>query len=68
MSNIEILKNRAKELMHGEAEFIDSIKVQLSSAKKYGWGKGQRVGKYNPLTKTIKSKAFPDTSKGTVVV
>ena len=39
--------------MHGEAEFIDSIKVQLSSAKKYGWGKGQRVGKYNPLTKTI---------------
>lgn len=53
MSNIDILKNRAKELMTTEVEFIDSIKVKFSSGKNYGWGKGQRVGKYNPLTKTI---------------
>lgn len=53
MTPIEILRNRAKELMTTEVEFIDSIKVKLSTEKKYGWGKGQRVGKYNPLTKTI---------------
>jgi hypothetical protein len=53
MSNIEILKNRAKELMHGEAKFIDSIAIEFTTDKKYGWKDGQRLGKYDPLKKRI---------------
>lgn len=51
--NIEILRNRAKELMHGEANWIDSIGVELTTDKKYGWKDGQRLGKYDPLKKRI---------------
>lgn len=53
MTNIEILRNRAKELMRGEAGFIDSIDVVLTSAKDYGWQDGQKLGKYDPLKKRI---------------
>lgn len=53
MSHIDILKNRAKELMHGEAEFIDSIEVVLTTDEKYGWKDGQRLGKYDPFKKRI---------------
>lgn len=45
MDNIELLKNRAKELLRGEAAFIDSIDVVLTDDKKYGWKDGQRLGK-----------------------
>lgn len=53
MSKIEILKNRAKELMHGEADFIDSIEVVLTDDSKYGWKDGQKLGQYEPLKKRI---------------
>lgn len=53
MSPIDILKNRAKELMHGEAKFIDSIEIELTTDSKYGWQDGQRLGKYDPLKKRI---------------
>jgi hypothetical protein len=53
MNPIEILRNRAKKLMHGEADFIDSIEVVLTDDSKYGWKDGQRLGKYDPLKKQI---------------
>lgn len=53
MSNIEILKNRAKELMTTEADFIDSIEVVLTDDPKYGWKDGQKLGQYEPLKKRI---------------
>lgn len=53
MTPIEILRNRAKKLMHGEAKWIDSIGVELTTDKKYGWKDGQRLGKYDPLKKRI---------------
>jgi hypothetical protein len=53
MSNIELLKNRAKELMTTEHDFIDSIAVELTTDEKYGWQDGQRLGKYDPLKKRI---------------
>ena len=53
MNNIEILKSKAKELMHGEAGFIDSIDVELTTDEKYGWKDGQRLGKYDPIKKRI---------------
>ena len=53
MTNIEILKNRAKELMTTEAEFIDSIEVVLTDDPKYGWKDGQKLGQYEPLKKRI---------------
>lgn len=53
MNPIEILRNRAKKLMHGEAKFIDSVKVVLTTSKNYGWKDRQRLGAYDPLKKCI---------------
>ena len=53
MTNIELLKNRAKELMSTEADFIDSIEIVLTDDKKYGWKDGQKLGQYEPLKKRI---------------
>lgn len=53
MDNIELLKNRAKKLMHGESAWIDSIDVVLTDEPKYGWKDGQRLGQYDPLKKQI---------------
>jgi hypothetical protein len=53
MDNIELLKNRAKELMTTEADFIDSIEVVLTDDPKYGWKDGQKLGQYEPLKKRI---------------
>jgi hypothetical protein len=53
MTPIEILRKRAKELMHGEADFIDSIEVELTDDPKYGWKDGQKLGQYEPLKKRI---------------
>jgi hypothetical protein len=52
-NNIEILRNRAKSLMHGEADFIDAIEVVLTDDQKYGWKDGQKLGQYEPLKKRI---------------
>jgi hypothetical protein len=52
-NNIELLRNRAKGLMHGEADFIDSIEVVLTDDPKYGWKDGQKLGQYEPLKKRI---------------
>ena len=53
MTPIELLKNRAKELMNTEVEFIDSISVELTTNEKYGWKDGQRLGKYDPIKRKI---------------
>jgi hypothetical protein len=53
MNNIELLKNRAKELMNTEVEFIDSIEVVLTDNSKFGWKDGQKLGQYEPLKKRI---------------
>jgi hypothetical protein len=63
MTSIEMLKAKAKEMMTTEHEFIDSIKIELTSDPKYGWGKDQQLGKYHPLSKKIilfdEFKKFP---------
>lgn len=53
MTNIELLKNRAKELLSTEVDFIDSIEVVLSSDKKFGLKDRQVLGMYEPLKKRI---------------
>lgn len=53
MNSINILKKRAKKLMHGDKEFIDSIDVVLTRDNGYGWQDGQKLGKYDPLRKRI---------------
>lgn len=53
MKNIELLRNRAKQLMNTECDFIDSIDVVLTKDEKYGWADGKRLGKYDPFKKCI---------------
>lgn len=53
MTPIEILRNRAKELLVGESAWIDSIEVVLTRDKKFGWADGKRLGMYEPLKKRI---------------
>jgi hypothetical protein len=53
MTNIDILKSRAKELMTTEVDFIDSIEIVLTDDHKYGWKDGQKLGQYEPLKKRI---------------
>ena len=54
MNNIDLLKNKAKELMTTETEFIDSVSVELTDDPDYGWGDDQQLGKYLPLQNKIK--------------
>ena len=53
MNPIEILRNRAKELMTTEHEFIDSVKIEFTTGKSYGFQDGQQVGKYLPIQNKI---------------
>lgn len=54
MNPIDILRNRAKELLVGESAWIDSIPIEFTSAKGWGWGKKEKLGKYLPIQRKIR--------------
>lgn len=53
MNPVELIKNRAKQLMQSQAEYIDSIQIVLTDDKDYGFKDGQKLGKYSPFRKRI---------------
>ena len=52
-SNIKLLRDKAKQLMQDQADYIESIEIVFSNDKDYGFQNNQKLGKYQPLQKRI---------------
>ena len=54
MNPVDILRNRAKELLVQDRDWIDTIGIEFTTDKGWGWGNKEKLGKYLPIQRKIR--------------